>query len=117
MVEDTLTREGGVVVLVLLAHAGEVANNLNPELGEHFSIANARALEDLGRPERPGADNNHLARLHNRLRDFGVVCAVTRGYICNTDSGVVSVEDDAGNARVTPQEEVALHVHDAVDVG
>ena len=105
------------MVLVLFADTGEVANDLNAELVEHFGVADTRALEDLGGAERPGANDYHLACLHDRLLNFGTVRAVARRDVGDADGRVVAVEDDARDARVAAQEEVALYVHDAVDVG
>ena len=105
------------MVLVLLADAREIADDLDAELVEHLGVADARALEDLGCAERAGAEDDHLARLHDRLDDLRVVRAVARGDVRDADGLVVCVEDDAGSARVAAEVEVALRVHDAVDVG
>ena len=105
------------MVLILLADAREIADDLDAELVEHLGVADARALEDLGRAERARAEDDHLARLHDRLDDLRVVRAVARGNVRDTDGLVVCVEDDARSARVAAEVEVALHVHDTVDVG
>ena len=104
------------MILVLLAHAREVTHDLDPELVEHFRVADARALEDLRRAECARAEHDHLARLDDRLHDLRVVRAVPRGNIRDTDGTVVPVEEHAAHARVGAEIEIALHIHHAVHV-
>ena len=50
------------MVLVLLADAREVADDLDTEFVEHLSVADTRALEDLGRAQRTGREHDVLVR-------------------------------------------------------
>ena len=57
-----LTGEGGVVVLVLLPDAGQVAHDGYADLLEKLGATNTRALEDLGRAKRTGREHDVLVR-------------------------------------------------------
>ena len=70
----------------------------------------------LGGAKSAGADNDHLARLHDRLLNLSAVSAVARRDVCDADGLVVRVEEDARHARIAAEVEVALDVHHAVDV-
>lgn len=75
-----------------------------------------RSSADLRGTERAGANDDHLARLDDGLLDLPAVGAVARGNVRNTDGLVVPVEEDAGHTGVAAQEQVVLHVHNAVHV-
>ena len=123
------------MVLVLLTNAGQVADDGDTELVEKLSIADTRALEDLQfissvpRPaetvestdlrgaECTGANDDHLARLDDGLLDLCAMCAVARRDVCDTDGLVVRIEEDARDPRIAAEVEVALNIHDGVDIG
>ena len=112
-----LTGEGSIVVLVLLADAREIADDLDAEATKKFCIPYTRALEDLGRAERARAEDDHLARFDNCLMDLAARHAVARRYVRDANCLVVRVEEHAGNACIAAQVEVVLNVLDTVHVG
>ena len=57
-----LTGKRRVVILVLLADAGKVADALEVELLHEILAADTRALEDLGRAKRTGREHDVLVR-------------------------------------------------------
>ena len=94
----------------------EVADNLDAKLAQELAVADTRALKDLGRAESTGGDDDHLAGLHHGLVELTTVCAVAGWDVSDTNGLVVVVEQDAVNASVGAEVEVALHIHDRVDV-
>ena len=52
MKQEGLTGEGGIVVLVLLADAGQVAHNGDVELVKELCVTHTRAFEDLPKKTR-----------------------------------------------------------------
>lgn len=94
----------------------KVADNLYAELVKQFGVADTRTFKNLRGTESTGTENDHLTGLHNGFLYFTAICTVTRRDVCNTDGLVVLVEEDAGASGVTAQVEVALDVHDTVNV-
>lgn len=60
------------MVLVLLANARKVADDLDTELAEEVAVADPRALKDLRGTESTRAEDDHLASfdLDNRTDQY-----------------------------------------------
>ena len=67
--------------------------------------------------ESTRAQDDHLARLDDRLVDLAAGHAVARRYIRDANRLVIRVEEHTRDARIAAEVEVALYVHDTVDVG
>ena len=111
-----LTGQGRVVVLVLFTDARKIAHDLDSKITEELCVADTRALEDLGRAECAGAEDNHLARLDDRLVDLAAGHAVARRYIRDANRLVIRVEEHTRDARIAAEVEVVLNVLDAMHV-
>ena len=97
-------------------NAWKVADDGDVELTKEIGITDTRALQDLRGTESSGAQDDHLTGLDNGLGELGVVGAVARRNIGDTDGLLVLVEENAVDASIGAEVEVALDIHDGVDV-
>ena len=70
--------------MILFTDTGQIAHDLDTKLAEEVTVADTRALKDLGRAQSTRAEDDHLARFDLPNHKFSISTHSTVHYQIRT---------------------------------